>query len=59
MTRVTFKTYGEIKHMFFEESEGEAIDTWGNLWGRGNLHTQIIHVGSATSTSDFGGFVKQ
>lgn len=58
MTRVTFKTYGEIKHLFIEENEVEAIKTWGNLWGRSNSHTQIIHVGSATSTNDFGGFVK-
>lgn len=59
MTRVTFKTYGEIKHMFIEETEVEAVETWGNLWGRSSLHTEIIHVGNATSTSDFGGFVKQ
>lgn len=59
MTRVTYKTYGEIGHMFSDENEVDAVETWGNLWGRNSLYTYIIHVGFATSTSDFGGFIKQ
>lgn len=55
LTRITYNNFGTVEHMFFSESESDAHTLWCNIWGGSSVN--IISVGEAVDTDDFGGFI--
>ncbi|WP_161797186.1 hypothetical protein [Paenibacillus terrae] len=54
-TRITFDNFGIVEHMFINEEETDALQSWENIWGKGIV--KIINIGRAIDAHDFGGFV--